>query len=354
MKRISRLREKLSEIGVDGLLITDELNIRYITELDVSDAYMLVTVKKAYLLTDFRYYEIAAKSLSSDFEVAIPKAKLDFVKEIMSSDGLSSLGFEGKYISYDFYLSLSEKLGDIRLCDVKALFSELRAIKSPDEIEKIQKAQDIADRAFSELLKVLTPDMTEIDVACELEYLMRKRGSEGAAFQTIAVSGDASSLPHGVPRPVRLKKGFLTMDFGAKCDGYCSDMTRTVVIGKADDEMRKLYGTVLKAQEAALTYLADGRDPREADVVARRIIDAEYPGAFGHSLGHGVGLLVHETPSLSPSAKGGPLVAGNVVTVEPGIYLYGKCGCRIEDMVEILDSGIRNFTHSPKELIEIL
>ena len=156
MKRISRLREKLSEIGVDGLLITDELNIRYITELDVSDAYVLVTVKKAYLLTDFRYYEIAAKSLSSDFEVAIPKSKLDFVKEIMSSDGLSSLGFEGKCISYDFYLSLSEKLGGIRLCDVKALFSELRAIKSPEEIEKIQKAQDIADRAFSELLKVLT------------------------------------------------------------------------------------------------------------------------------------------------------------------------------------------------------
>ena len=184
---------------------------------------------------------------------------------------------------------------------------------------------------------------------------MRRAGSEGPSFSTIAVSGDASALPHGVPRNVKLKPGFLTMDFGAKYCGYCSDMTRTVVIGKADNDIKKLYNTVLSAQTAALEYLAaGGRDAGEADAAARRIIDAEYQGAFGHSLGHGVGLLVHESPALSPRSHGNILVSGNVVTVEPGIYLFGKYGCRIEDMVHICDNGIMNFTHSTKELIEIL
>ena len=350
---LKKIRSMLEERGIGALLVTDELNVRYVTGFDVSDAYVLLTHDTAYLLTDFRYYEAATKALSGVFEIVTPRGKLDFVKNELATRSISTIGFEGNSATYSFYQTLSERLNGISISDVGCLFSELRAVKSEEEIRNIQIAQDIADRAFSELLKVLTPNMTEIEVAAELEYLMKKGGSEATAFQTIAVSGDASALPHGVPRNIKLKKGFLTMDFGAKHKGYCSDMTRTVVIGCADSEMRKLYGTVLDAQLSALEYLHDGRDCGEADAIARRLINAEYPEMFGHSLGHGVGLLVHEAPSLSSRCKGSMLVPGNVVTVEPGIYVYGKYGCRIEDMVTILPEGIHNFTNSTKELIEI-
>jgi Xaa-Pro aminopeptidase len=198
--------------------------------------------------------------------------------------------------------------------------------------------------------------MTELDVAVELEYAMRKGGADSFAFETIAVSGDASALPHGTPRNLKLRRGFLTMDFGAKFDGYCSDMTRTIVIGKADDDIKKLYNTVLRAQTEALNYLREGADCGEADKIARDIIDAvpEYKGAFGHSLGHSVGLFIHESPRLYSRGFGRKLNAGEILTVEPGIYLFGKYGCRIEDMVAVTKDGIHNFTHSPKDLIEIL
>ena len=354
MSVLTKVRSKLSDMGLDAVLITDALNVRYVTGMDIEDAYVLLTQSSACLLTDFRYYEAAIKSLEAVFEVSTPKSKLEFVGDRLNAEGLKSLGFEGENATYAFYMILKGKLPETDISTVGSLFSELRAIKSPEEMAKIQIAQDIADKAFSQLLEVLTPNMTEIEVAAELEYLMKKLGSEGPAFQTIAVSGDASALPHGVPRNVKLKRGFLTMDFGAKHAGYCSDMTRTVVIGKADADIRKLYNTVLSAQLAAIEYLKTGRDAGEADGAARALIDKEYPNAFGHSLGHSVGLLVHEMPALSPRSYGTILAGGNVVTVEPGIYLFGKYGCRIEDMVAILDNGIMNFTHSTKELIEIL
>ena len=185
---------------------------------------------------------------------------------------------------------------------------------------------------------------------------MRKLGAESTAFDTIAVSGCASSLPHGVPSNVKLRQGFLTMDFGAKYKGYCSDMTRTVVIGKADEDIKKIYNTVLSAQLAALEKIQAGILCREADEFARLVIrEAGYGPAFGHGLGHGVGMFIHEAPSVSPkAAEDLRLEAGNVVTVEPGIYLEGKYGCRIEDMIAINPDGtVHNFTKSPKELIEI-
>jgi Xaa-Pro aminopeptidase len=206
------------------------------------------------------------------------------------------------------------------------------------------------------VVKHITPDMTEIDVAAELEYFMRKAGASGLAFDTIAVSGDASALPHGTPRNVKLRQGFLTMDFGAKYKGYCSDMTRTVVVGKATPEIKKVYNTVLSAQLAALDVIKMGADCAECDRAARELIDSveEFKGTFGHSLGHGVGLYIHESPRLARLASGRALRAGEIVTVEPGIYLFGKYGCRIEDMVAVKENGIYNFTHSTKELIEIL
>ena len=196
--------------------------------------------------------------------------------------------------------------------------------------------------------------MTETEVAAELEYYMKKNGSEKPSFDTICVSGSNSSRPHGVPRPVKLEKGFLTMDYGAMVNGYHSDMTRTICIGKADDEMKKLYNTVLTAQQAAIEAAHPGMHNAELDKVARDIIDgAGYAECFGHSLGHGVGLLIHEDPRVSSGAGERTLHPGEIITIEPGIYVEGKYGCRIEDMLYITADGKRNLTDCPKELIEV-
>ena len=195
--------------------------------------------------------------------------------------------------------------------------------------------------------------MTEIDVALELEMFMRRAGADAIAFQTIAVSGAKSALPHGVPAATPLSRGFLTMDFGAAVGGYCSDMTRTVALGKASAEMKGIYNTVLEAQALGIAAICDGVPCALVDAAARSHIDgAGYRGLFGHSFGHGVGLEIHEAPRLS-SRNRGPLRAGNAVTAEPGIYRIGECGCRIEDMGIVTEDGFMNLTRSPKELIEL-
>ena len=355
MKRLDKVRVKLKEQGIDALLVLDELNQRYLSEFAFTDGFLLVTASRAFLVTDFRYYEMALKAVSSEWTVVVPEDRQAFMHGIFTEENIKTVGFEGGFVSYEAYNAYKSKYVAQKFVNVGDLIEVVRQIKSPDEIEKMQKAQDITDKAFSHILKVLNPNMTELDVAVELEYAMRRAGADGFAFETIAVSGDASALPHGTPRNVKLKPGFLTMDFGARLDGYCSDMTRTVVIGKADAEIRKLYNTVLKAQLLALDYIKAGCDAGEADKVARDIIDSveEYKGAFGHSLGHSVGLFIHERPSLSARAFGRQLRPGEIVTVEPGIYLFGKYGCRIEDMVAVTENGNYNFTHSTKELIEI-
>ena len=353
--RLTKLRNQMKLLEVDAVLVLDELNQHYLSEFAFTDGLLFITMNKAYLVTDFRYYEMALGKANKAFEVITPDNRKEFLNNVISEEGIKTIGFEGGFVSYETYRSYCENYPCefVNICDT---IEVIRQIKSTDEIEKMQKAQDITDNALASLLKIITPEMTELDVAVELEYAMRKGGADSFAFDTIAVSGDASALPHGTPRNVKLKKGFLTMDFGARYDGYCADMTRTIVIGKADDEIKKLYNTVLKAQTEALNYLREGADCGEADKIARDIIDAvpEYKGAFGHSLGHSVGLFIHESPRLYSRGFGRKLNAGEILTVEPGIYLFGKYGCRIEDMVAVTKDGIHNFTHSPKELIEIL
>ena len=355
MNALNKLREKMRESTIDAVLVFDELNQHYLTRFAFTDGFLLITLNKAYLVTDFRYYEMATKVVSSDFEILTPKDRDAFIEKAFSDDNVKTVGFEGGFVSYESYIRYKERFSSQNFESIGNMIELIRQVKTDEEIEIMQKAQDIADKAFSHILTVLNPEMTELEVAVELEYAMRKAGAEAFSFETIAVSGDASSLPHGTPRNIKLKNGFLTMDFGAKYKGYCSDMTRTVVIGKADDEMKKLYNTVLGAQLSAIDFLREGVDAGEADKVARDIIDAnpEFKGAFGHSLGHSVGLFVHETPALSPRAFGRKLRVGEILTVEPGIYLFGKYGCRIEDMVKIEKGGVYNFTHSTKELIEI-
>ena len=355
MKRLDKLRKSMKEKEIDGLFVLDERNQRYLSEFAFSDGLLFITLEKAYLITDFRYYEMALNKASSDFEITMTKERKKFIEDKISENGVKRIGFEGGFVSYETFLSYKENYKSVELVDVSDMIELLRQLKTPEEIASMQKAQDIADLAFEHILKMITPNMTELDVAVEIEYIMRKNGAEAPSFETIAVSGDASSLPHGTPRSCKLKSGFLTMDYGAKIDGYCSDMTRTIVIGKADDDMKRLYNTVLSAQKAAIDYLREGADAGEADKIARDIIDAneEYKGAFGHSLGHSVGLEVHEMPALSPKAFGRKLRCSEILTVEPGIYLFGKYGCRIEDMVAIKHDGVLNFTHSTKDLIEI-
>ena len=351
--RINNLRKEMASLGVDAVIVTSEVNIRYLSEFAFEDGYLFITSKSAHLVTDFRYYEMALAAVDDTFSVVMPKNRDEYIWSLIRSEGIASIGFEGVNTSFALYNSYLERFKGINFIDIKSVLTVMRQIKTQDELDKMQKAQSITDTAFMELLGVIKPDMTEIEVAAELEYRMKRLGADGFAFGTIAVSGDASALPHGTPRNVKLKPGFLTMDFGARYDGYCSDMTRTVVVGRADNEIKKIYNTVLSAQLAAIDFLKEGRDCFLADKVARDIINVDFNGTFGHSLGHSIGLECHEMPALSPKSEGKILVPGNVVTVEPGIYLFGKYGCRIEDMVAIKEDGIHNFTSSPKDLIEI-
>lgn len=354
MTPLFSLREKMKRMRLDAVLITDEKNQQYLSGFAFTDGYLLILKNKALLVTDFRYKEAAEAAVYEGFTVVVPEGRFSYLHAVISENGVRRLGFEGRALVFSEYQRHKERLDRVEMVDIGDAVDALRTVKSGAEIAKIAKAQSITDAAFSELLSVLRPDMTEIEVAAELEYRMRRLGAEGVSFDTIAVSGTASALPHGVPRPVRLERGFLTMDFGARLGGYCSDMTRTVCIGRADAEMKKLYNTVLSAQSAALGMLRAGVLCSDADAAARTLIDRDYKGTFGHSLGHGVGLYIHEDPRLSARNMQTRLLVGNVVTVEPGIYIEGRYGCRIEDMVVIEENGVNNLTKSKKDLIEIL
>lgn len=356
---LRELRTRMAEAEIDGLLVSDETSADYLSGFSFSDGYLAILAEAAYLVTDFRYTEAARAGANPAFEVVEAHGgTLLEALDLLTRGGARRVAFEEDAVTVSL-LNRMQSLSEDRISFVGAAsrwLSDLRLVKSEEELARMAEAQRITDEAFSHILRQMTPRMTEREVALELEFFMRGKGAEGIAFDVIAVSGAASSRPHGVPRDVTLEGGFLTMDFGAKVDGYCADMTRTVVIGRADAEMKRLYQTVLTAQTEALCYLeGGGRGCREADGVARAIIEgAGYHGCFGHSLGHGIGRAVHEAPRLSPSvAERERLVRGNVVSVEPGIYIEGKYGCRIEDMVAITDTGIRNFTKSKKELIEL-
>ena len=358
MSRLTKFTQKMVEAGFDAAIISDEIHQRYLTGFHFSDGLLLITGEKSYLITDFRYAEAARAQADPAFEVVTPTGgQLLYVAGKLGEHTCRRVAFEEKSLSYAQYVRYCEVLRDFELSGgASPILTSLRLYKDGEELAVMARAQQITDAAFSHILGQMTPDMTEVEVAMELEYFMRRSGAEGLAFSTIAVSGSASSLPHGVPRPQKLERGFLTMDFGARVDGYCSDMTRTVVLGRADSEMKRLYNTVLAAQKAALEAAHEGASCKALDKIARDIIDgAGYKGCFGHSLGHGVGMEVHEDPRLSSSAKESDLLArGYTMTFEPGIYLSGKYGCRIEDMACIQpDGSFYNFTKSPKELIEL-
>ncbi len=354
MTHLQRFQKELT----GAALITSPQNTYYLSHFDFEDGYLLVLPDAAYLLTDFRYEEAARAGADKDFIVLSPDTgALSAVCDLLAKHNAKSLLLEEDHVTLALRDTLTARLAGVTLTGgASRLLLAARRFKDAAELSLIAAAQAITDAAFLHILDYITPARTEREVALELEFFMRAKGAEGLAFPTIAVSGTASALPHGVPRDCVLEKGFLTMDFGARLGGYCSDMTRTVVIGRADEAQKHLYDTVLKAQKAALDAAHAGISHKALDSVARDIIHgAGYEGCFGHSLGHGVGIDVHEAPRLSQKVVADSvLTVGEVVTFEPGIYLQGKYGCRIEDMAAVKEDGtLLNFTKSPKELIEL-
>ena len=351
MTRKERLLSLLDS-SIDAMLVTNTKNQYYLTGFDFLDGYVLITREKSYLLTDFRYIEAAREETHPDYEIiSMSGSRKDLFQELLASNGVKRIAFEEDNLTYSQKKIFENLFEGYTMVPSGNVIGKMRVVKDADEIEKIIKAQRIAEAAFDHILGYITPQRTEVDIALELEFFMRSHGAKSVSFDTIAVSGSASSRPHGVPRNVRLEEGFLTMDFGALYCGYCSDMTRTVVVGKCTEEMKKVYNTVLNAQLEALNAYAIGKTGKEIDKVARDIINgAGYEGCFGHGLGHGVGMDIHEAPGVNAGATT-PFCTGHVVTCEPGIYLEGKFGVRIEDMVVFGENGPYDITLAPKELI---
>jgi len=349
-KRVAGLREKLEAKGLSAMLIGSPINRRYLTGFTGSAGYVLITKEQSYLLTDFRYMTQAPQQ-ATGFKVIEHGAKvMDTVKELLQSEGIASLGFEQDHVTYGVYSGYTEQLTPISLVPVSGLVEELRIIKDAEELKIMQRAADLADETFSHVLTLLKAGKTEREIDLEMEMFMRSRGATSSSFDTIVASGERSALPHGVASD-RVIQGneFVTFDFGALLDGYCSDLTRTVALGSPDPKLKEIYDIVLEAQLHALAHIKPGMTGREADALARDIITRYgYGEYFGHSTGHGLGMEVHESPRLS-KASDDILKPGMVVTVEPGIYLPGLGGVRIEDDIVITETGIQILTSSSKD-----
>lgn len=351
----------LERIGVllkeyDAVLLTSPYNMRYFSGFSGGEGCVVICRGGNYLFTDSRYTEIAEKEVKN-FKVTecSPSKLYALISEIVKKNNIRKMAFEDNFMSYAEYSEMSNGLCGVSLCGASNKINALRIIKSEDELKKLRRAEEIGVLAFENILKYIKEGVTERDIAAELEYSMRKNGADGISFETIAISGKNTSLPHGKPTGKKLENGdFITMDFGCICDGYCSDMTRTVVLGKASERQKKIYGVVLDAQLRGLDAIRAGVICSDADFAARNVIkEAGFGEFFGHSLGHGVGLQIHEMPNLSPKC-GIRLEENMIVTCEPGIYIPDFGGVRIEDMVCVKKDGIENFSaRCTKELIEI-
>jgi len=351
-KRITKVRNALKEQKLDAAWITKKENQIYLCDFPSSNCYLLLTKDRNYLLTDFRYIE-AAKKTCPMYEIVLidnQYSEMDFLKEMQ----LSVIGVENDTLTVNSYCKLKDNIQNVNWQDCSGLVEEIRLIKDEYELNAVKRAASLTDDCFSHMLTVLRPGMTEKEAALEIEFYFKKNGAMGLSFDSICVSGIRSSLPHGVPTEKKIESGdLLTMDFGCILDGYCSDMTRTVAISSVTAEQRRIYDLVLEAQKAAIEGLKPGITYAEGDRLARQVInDAGYGDYFGHGLGHGVGLEIHEAPTLSPRGKG-TLKENMTVTIEPGIYLPQKFGIRIEDLAIITSFGIINTVHSEKELIII-
>ena len=355
MTRLDKLKGFIKNKD-EALIITNEVNIGYFSGFFHSEGYLLVTSENSYLIVDFRYAEAAEKKSGGCKVVMYSKLSQDLL-DILTKEGINSVTFEVDNITvsrFEFFNKFLTQhnidcFADQKLCKHIA---DIRIIKDSSEIEKIQKAQNIAEKAYLEVLNYVKPGVTEKEISARLDYLMNIYGAECKSFDLITITGKKTSLPHGVPSDGIVKEGdFFTFDFGAVYEGYHSDTTRTVAVKYATDKMTEIYNIVLKAQLAALEKVKPGVKCSEVDKTARDIISEHgYGKFFGHATGHGVGLDIHEAPTVSPRGEI-TLKSGMVITDEPGIYLPNEFGVRIEDMLCVTDNGYKNFVSLPKELI---
>lgn len=354
MERVEKLRSAMNEAGFEALLIGSQYNRQYISGFSGSSGYVLITGSKSILLTDFRY-TVQAASQATGFEIVEHgTSPLQNVLDILKGEGLSGLAFEQDHVTYAEYLSWSKVLEGVKLVPSAGLVENLRMFKDEAELAVMQEAADLADRTFKHICGIIASGIRESDVALEMEVFMRSNGATSSSFDTIVASGERSALPHGVASDRIIGNNeFVKLDFGALYNSYCSDITRTVVVGKPSDRHLEIYNIVLEAQLHALENIKPGMTGMEADALARDVITRYgYGDNFGHSTGHGLGMEVHEAPRLSRLSDT-ILTPGMVVTVEPGIYLPGFGGVRIEDDIVITESGIKILTSSPKELISL-
>ena len=351
-KRLKRLMDSLDE--ADGLLLTSLPNIFWLTGFSGSAGMALLTPERKIFITDFRYQEQSAAEVKG-WEIVIAKKRLfdELPPTGLFSNGFK-LGFEPDHLTYEEYQRLREVLPQIEPIPIKGKVEGLRAVKDEGEIQLMRETAKMADEAFSEILGLIHPGLKEIELATELDYRMKRKGAAKTSFETIVASGWRAALPHGLPTAKEIKRGeMVIIDFGANFRGYCSDCTRTVFIGEPDERQRKIYELVRRAQKAGLEGARAGVKASELDGIPRHIIEeAGYGPNFGHSLGHGVGTLVHEEPRVSALSEA-TLQEGMVVTIEPGIYIPDWGGVRIEDMVVIRENGCEPLTGLTKDLIQL-
>ena len=355
-ERLKIFRDKIEKENkeIDGFLITNLQNMNYLSGFD-GEGFALITKKDNYLLTDSRYAEQAEKE-SPDFKIIIDEPKLKDARilalgKILAENKIKKIAFESNNLSYADFKKYSDSLKSIEFLTTKNIIEQIRMVKDKNEIIKMKKAAQIATESLKEVFEIIKPGMRELDIASELAYTMRKKGAQKEAFETIVVSGERSSLPHGKPSEKKIDEGeLITIDMGANYQNYNSDITRTIVIGKESQKQKEIFSIVLEAQKAALEIIKPGLKCSEVDSVARNIIEKKgYGKNFGHGLGHGVGLDIHEMPRVSFNDDT-ILLPGMVVTIEPGIYLPKFGGVRIEDSILITEEGYEILTWFPKIL----
>ena len=354
MKNMEKYLSVLND-KVDGLLLTSRYSRHYGAEFDIAEGVAIVTKKGSRYFTDSRYIESAQNGIQG-FEVLEMNRENPYAKRLndaIADFGVTTLGYEEEYLTVAELRHFEQEL-QAKLVPYNAAIHQFRGAKEEWELERMRKAQDIADKAFAEILSRIKAGMTEKELQAEVIYCLMKNGADGPSFSPIVVSGPNTSLPHGVAGDRVIQEGdFVTMDFGALYGGYCSDMTRTVAIGYATEEMEKVYNTVLAAQLAGIAASKAGMLGKEVDNAARKVIeDAGYGQYFGHGYGHSVGLEIHEKPNCGRYSED-IMVENCVASAEPGIYMPGKFGVRIEDCVIYKADGVENITHSPKNLIII-
>lgn len=353
--RIARTRASMAELDLPALLLTQMVNIGWISGFTGSSGFVVLTPDRAVFATDSRYVTQAAAQCPDFEQVKLASSAPDEITDLLASLKISRIGFESGHLTYQAYKTYREKLPtEIDFVATDSLIDNLRQIKDAEEIAIIERACALADCAFQHILPYIKPGAVERDVMLELEWFMRKEGGAEVAFDTIVASGPRSALPHGRAADRVIQQGdFVTLDFGARLDGYCSDITRTVVLGAPTEEQRKVYQTVHNALESSIAGIRPGASGKDVDSIARDLIrDAGYGDYFGHGLGHGLGRLVHDGQGFSPRSTA-TLAEGMVLTVEPGIYIPDWGGVRIEHDVLVTAEGSRVLTHSTTELISL-